>query len=60
MRRLRPPHATLAPALASIRSALEDRDPSGAEQGIRALLRLKREFALKELDRETTRATTGT
>lgn len=54
VQRLRPARAVLEPALASIRDAVERRDAAGAEQGIRALVRLKCEFALKELDREST------
>ena len=51
LRSLRPPHAALASALPPIREALVRRDPAAAEQGIRALLRLKREHLLKELER---------
>jgi GntR family transcriptional repressor for pyruvate dehydrogenase complex len=59
LRRIRPPHAALVPALASIREALAQRDPAGAEQGIRALLRLKREYVLKALDRDAARQHVG-
>lgn len=59
MQRLRPPHAVLEPKLAEIRGALAGRDPAAAEQGIRALLRVKREFLLKELDRTAAIAETG-
>lgn len=50
--RFRPPHAELEPALARTHEALVQRDPDGAEQGIRSLVRLNREFALKALARE--------
>ena len=50
LRRLRPPHAVLAPAVARVRSALVQRDAAAAEQGIRSLLRLKREHVLKQLE----------
>jgi GntR family transcriptional repressor for pyruvate dehydrogenase complex len=50
LRRLRPAHAVLSPALASVREALVERDPAAAENGIRALLRLQREHVLKHLD----------
>lgn len=51
LRRVRPPHASLVPALDTVREALDARDPAAAEQGIRALLRVKRESILKELER---------
>lgn len=50
LRRLRPPRATLAPAVASVRKALRKRDPAAAEQAIRALLRIQREYVLKRLE----------
>jgi GntR family transcriptional repressor for pyruvate dehydrogenase complex len=50
LRRQRPPHAALAPALASVRRALAKRDPEAAERGIRALLRTMREHVLKQLE----------
>jgi DNA-binding FadR family transcriptional regulator len=49
LQRLRPSHATLLPAVRKVRRALARRDPVAAEQGIRALLRLKREYVLKKL-----------
>lgn len=51
MRRLRPPHATLVPAVRDVRAALEARDAARAEQAVRALLRIKREHVLKQLER---------
>ena len=50
LRRLRPPHAALVPAVRAVRAALVERNPAAAEQGIRSLLRLKREYVLKELE----------
>lgn len=51
LQRLRPSHAALVPAVRDVRAALVERDPAAAEQGIRALLRLKREHVLKQLER---------
>lgn len=51
LRRLRPAHAALVPAVRDVRAALVARDAATAEQGIRALLRVKREHVLKELER---------
>lgn len=56
LQRQLPPHEVLAPALASVRAALVDRDPVAAEQGIRALLRVQREHVLKRLDAAPARA----
>jgi DNA-binding FadR family transcriptional regulator len=50
LRRMRPARATLAPAVASVRRALVDRDPAAAEQAIRALLRIQRDYVLKRLE----------
>jgi GntR family transcriptional regulator, transcriptional repressor for pyruvate dehydrogenase complex len=50
LRRLRPPRATLAPAIASVRRALAKRDPAAAEWAIRRLLRIQREYVLKRLE----------
>jgi GntR family transcriptional repressor for pyruvate dehydrogenase complex len=50
LRRLRPPRASLAPAIACVREALVERDPAAAEQAIRSLLRIQREYVLKQLD----------
>jgi DNA-binding FadR family transcriptional regulator len=50
LQRLRPAPEVLAPALASVRAALVERDPVAAEQAIRAFLRLQRENVLKRLD----------
>ena len=50
LRKLRPPRATLAPAVGAVRRALRKRDPAAAEQAIRALLRIQREYVLKRLE----------
>lgn len=59
LQRLRPPPADLAPVLAGVREALAHRDPDGAERGIRALLRLKRDHVLKQLERGAALARPG-
>lgn len=59
LQRLRPPRSALEPALSWIRDALEWRDPAEAERGIRALLRLKREFILKELEQASVPTSSG-
>ncbi|MGH0035491.1 MAG: FadR/GntR family transcriptional regulator [Myxococcota bacterium] len=50
LRRIRPPLATLTPSIEVIRKALVRRNPEKAEQGVRALLRVKRESILKQLE----------
>ena len=50
LRRQRPAHAELAPAVAAVRKALAKRDADAAERSIRSLLRLKREHVLKQLE----------
>ncbi len=50
LRRLRPPAASLARSIDTIHTALVERNPERAERGIRELLRIKREYVLKQLE----------
>ncbi|MDH3685436.1 MAG: GntR family transcriptional regulator [Myxococcales bacterium] len=52
LRRIRPTPRTLAPSIATLREAIDERNPEKAEAGVRALLRLKRETLMKELELE--------
>ena len=49
LRRVRPPAAKVAPSIEVIRDALVRRNPEQAEQGVRAFLRIKREYVLAQL-----------
>lgn len=49
LRRARPEHEQLAPALDAVREALDARDAARAEEAIRAFLRVKRATILSEL-----------
>ena len=53
LRRSRPSAATLAPSIEAIRDGLLHRDPEKASEGVRSLLRIKREAIMKELERPT-------
>jgi len=50
LRRVRPPASELAPALETVRIALDKRDPALAEEGLRSFLRCKRGALLGQLE----------
>ena len=57
-RRLRPPHALLAPAARALDDAIAGRDPAAADAAVRSLLRLNRTRILDTLAKlHDTRAT---